>query len=379
MDKQLKRMLITVGFGVILFVGLSNLDHVIDFIYQTGKTIKPVIIAGILAFVLNVPLTKFSEFLEKIYSRFKKKPSDKAIQVQAFLLLLIVIAAIIALVCVILIPEIATSAKSAKEALEIHLPVWISKLNTLGINTDWLSYALNAIRNIDIAGILRTSVSGFTNTLIDTVTSTAGAVVNTVISIIIAFYLLMSRKTLTRQSKKLLKAYANDSVSDRAISICSLAKETYSNFFCGQCLEAIILGVLMFLAFVIFRLPYAGLVAVLTSVLSFIPYIGSFLACALGAVLTLMTSPIQALISIVVYQVVQFLENQFIYPRVVGRSVGLPALWTIIAVIVGGNLLGVLGMIFFIPFAAVIYKLLSSHINKKLLNKVTTKEKSTSD
>ena len=373
MDKQLKNMLITVGFGVILFVGLNNLNHIFDFIYRTSQMVKPVIIAGIVAFVLNVPLTKFSEFLEKIYSKFKKKPSDSAIQIQALLLLLIVIAAIITLICVILIPEIASSAKSAKSALETHLPIWISKLNNLGINTDWLSYALNAIKNIDIAGILKTGVSGFTNTLIDTVTSTAGIVFNTIISIIIAFYLLMSRKTLSRQSKKLLNAYANDSISDRIVNICVLARETYSNFFCGQCLEAIILGLLMFLAFSIFRLPYAGLVAVLTSVFSFIPYIGSFLACALGAVLTLMTSPIQALISIIVYQVVQFLENQFIYPRVVGRSVGLPALWTIIAVIVGGNLLGVVGMIFFIPLAALIYKLLSQHINKKLNKKCENK------
>lgn len=374
MDKQLKRMLITVGFGVILFVGLNNLDHIIAFIYKIGQMVKPVIIAGIVAFVLNVPLTKFSEFIEKLYSKCKKKPSENAIQIQALLLLLIVIAAIIALVCVILIPEIASSARSAKAALETHMPEWISKLNNLGINTEWLSYSLNAIKNIDIAGILKTSVSGFTNTLIDTVTSTAGVVFNAVISIIIAFYLLMSRKTLSRQSKKLLTAYADESLSDRIINICNLAKETYSNFFCGQCLEAVILGILMFLAFSIFRLPYAGLVAVLTSVLSFIPYIGSFLACALGAILTLMTSPFQALISIIVYQVVQFLENQFIYPRVVGRSVGLPALWTIIAVIVGGNLLGVLGMIFFIPLAAVIYRLLSTHINKKLLSKEKAEE-----
>ena len=129
--------------------------------------------------------------------------------------------------------------------------------------------------------------------------------------------------------------------------------------------SAICMGVLIFISFSIFRIPYAILIAVLTGVLSFIPYIGAFCACFIGALLVLMVNPLQALLSIIVYQVVQFIENQFIYPHVVGGSVGLAPLWTLVAVLIGGNLFGVLGMVFFIPLVAVLYQLVKEYTNKK--------------
>ena len=125
----------------------------------------------------------------------------------------------------------------------------------------------------------------------------------------------------------------------------------------------------MFTTFSIFRLPYAGLVAVLTAVSSFIPYVGSFLSCAVGAVLILMIDPMKALISVIVYTITQFCENQFIYPHVVGRAVGLPALWTLVAVLVGGKIGGILGMIFCIPLTSVFYTQVSIGVSKRLEKK----------
>lgn len=145
--------------------------------------------------------------------------------------------------------------------------------------------------------------------------------------------------------------------------------DIYADFLSRQCLEAVILGAMMGITFTICRLPYGGLVAVLTALLSFIPYVGSFLSCAVGAVIILTVSPMKALLSIAVYQIVQFIENQFVYPRVVGSAVGLPPLLTLLAVFVGGGLFGILGMIFFIPLTATAYTLLKESVNERLERK----------
>ena len=171
--------------------------------------------------------------------------------------------------------------------------------------------------------------------------------------------------------KKLLYATLKKETTDKISEIGALSVETYSKFLSGQTIEAVILGVLIFISFSIFRLPYAALIAFLTSFFAFVPYVGAFASCAIGAFLILLDSPDKVITCIIVYLVVQFVENQFIYPHVVGSSVGLSPLWTLMAAIIGGNLFGIVGIIFFIPLAAVLYTLLQKHVNKKLLiNKI---------
>ena len=185
----------------------------------------------------------------------------------------------------------------------------------------------------------------------------------------------------------MIYAHLSKNHADKICYISSLVNETYSKFFSGQCIEAVILGLLIFIAFTVFRLPYANLIAVLTAILSFIPYIGAFASCFIGALLIVMVDPWKGLLSIVVYQVVllvdpvlavrclivylavQFIENQFIYPRVVGGSVGLAPLWTLSAALIGGNLFGAIGMIFAIPVTAVLYVLLKDDANRRLQRK----------
>lgn len=210
-----------------------------------------------------------------------------------------------------------------------------------------------------------TGAGNFLSSALGIATSTISIIVNCFFSLVIALYILLSKKTLGRQCKKLLYVHVRKPIADCIYHVATLISKTYSKFLSGQCIEAIILGVLIFISFTIFRIPYAVLIAVLTGVLSFIPYIGAFFACFIGAVLVLMVNPLQALLSIIVYQVVQFIENQFIYPHVVGGSVGLAPLWTLVAVLIGGNLFGILGMIFFIPLVAVLYQLVKEYTNKK--------------
>ena len=152
----------------------------------------------------------------------------------------------------------------------------------------------------------------------------------------------------------------------RFVTYQALSMKHIPSFFSGQCIEAVILGLLIFIAFTVFRLPYANLIAVLTAILSFIPYIGAFASCFIGALLIVMVDPWKGLLSIVVYQVVQFIENQFIYPRVVGKSVGLSPLYTLVAAMIGGKLFGIIGIIFFIPLTAVIIELVKEDACRRI-------------
>ncbi|MDD3241103.1 MAG: AI-2E family transporter, partial [Lachnospira sp.] len=194
-------------------------------------------------------------------------------------------------------------------------------------------------------------------------------------SFIIAIYMLLYKKKLGAQTRKVLYAYCNEKVADKLCHVGQLINDSYAKFLSGQFIEAFIIAILLFIAFTIFRLPYAALIAVLAAVLSFIPYIGSLSACVIGAILILFISPWQAILSVVVFQVVQFLEGQFIYPHVVGNSVGLPAFYTLLAALLGGSLFGIVGIIFFIPFFAVIYTLVKESSAARLAKKGIQHEK----
>ena len=176
---------------------------------------------------------------------------------------------------------------------------------------------------------------------------------------------MVDKRALGRRFTKLLGLIFKEEMKEKVIKLGKTITTTYSSFLTGQCLEAVILGLLMFIGLSIFRVPYAALISVLAGVFSFIPFIGSFLACGFGALLIVLTNPIMALVEIAVFLVIQFIEGQFIYPRVVGDSVGLPAIFTLIAAILGDEMFGVFGMIFAIPLTAVIYTLLRDMANAK--------------
>ena len=189
---------------------------------------------------------------------------------------------------------------------------------------------------------------------------------NLSISVIIAVYVLMDKRRLLSQTERLLEAVFGKKVSSKVTGVTNLFAQTYASFLTGQCVEACILAVLMFITLSICRMPYAGLISIMAAVFQFVPYIGTFLACVVGAFLVLFTNPVLTIWFVIVFQIVQFIEGQFIYPRVVGSSVGLPALFTLMAVFLGGKFFGLLGMIFFIPLTSVIYQLLRDMVNNRL-------------
>lgn len=361
MNQKFKQNLLLIALAAALFAGMMNLGTVINFITTVFSIISPVLLGFLIAFILNVPMKGYEKILKKLTAKNKKPPKDKVIQFLSMLLTIISVLLVLFLVFWLVIPAVIDSIVSLYDLAMEQLPGWIELLKGYGINTELITQWIEKmnieelIKNISSnAGSLITTVISFASTAVSGVSSFA-------ISLILGIYVMLCKKDLSRHAHKLADAHLKPHVKDYIFHIGELISDTYSKFLSGQCFEACILGLLILIAFTVFRIPYASLIGVLTTVCAFIPLVGAFLSCAIGAFLVLIADPSKVLLAIIVYLVVQFIENQFIYPHVVGNSVGLSSLWTLVAVILGGNLFGVLGMIFFIPVMAVIMTLIKEY------------------
>lgn len=370
MDKSLKEKIFLIAFGGALLGAVFNMEMLVSMIRQLGGLIFPVVLGLILAFVLNVPMRGLQKKLTALLSKTGKSPNPKMVNIVSLFLTLLCILLVIVLAVRLIVPELVTSINSAYDMFKEKWPELQVMLEDYDIDTEavtaWMAGfdAENMLSKIiNGAGFFATHIADFANTTVSGLT-TAG------IAFVIAVYVLLSKITLSRHSRKFCRAYLSRKNIERVYRISRLINDTYARFISGQCLEAVILGCLIFIAFCIFRLPYAGITAILTSIFAFVPYIGAFCACGIGALLTLLADPSKVFLCIIVYLAVQFIENHFIYPNVVGNSVGLSPLWTLIAVVAGGKLFGLLGMILFIPLAAVIYALVREDANKRILARV---------
>ena len=370
MDKKTRQNLLLIACGVAMFAAVTNLNIIKDFLGWLGGLLLPVLAGLVLAFVLSVPMNGIRRGLERLFSKAKRKPGSGALNALSLVLTYLCLVLVIALVGLVAVPEIVNSVKSISTTVKEKWPEWMAVLRSWNVDTDAINSAVDqALAGLDFGKLLQSALSGAGSVLgsaVTVATTTISGVTTAVFTIIIGSYVLLDKDDLKRQSKMLIYAHLRRSHADRFCQICSLIQNTFTRFLSGQCMEAVILGLLMFIAFSVFRLPYAGVVAMLTTILAFVPYIGAFAACFMGAVLTLIGQPSKLILCILVYQGVQFIENQFIYPRVVGSSVGLPPLWTLAAALLGGKLFGILGMIFFIPLVAVIYSLVRDNTRRRL-------------
>ena len=367
MDKnRIKENLILVVTGVLLFVALTHTSAVLGgFNYVIGL-IMPLVVGGAIAFVLNVPMC----FFEKHYDSLIKKSNSKALKnmkapvcivvtLAVFLLVLFIIANVI-------IPNIIESIKSILIIVYENYPTWLAVLDGYGINTELIREMLAEINPQKITEAIKDGGVLLLSTAGQAATSVFGAVTNFILGLFIALYILASKKKLARQGRQLAYAYLRKSWADEVCEVASLTYKTFANFLSGQCLEAVILGVMFFIVLFIGKFPYAGTISVLIGCCSLIPFIGAFIGLFFGALMISVVSIKKMLIFVVIFFVVQQIEGQLVYPRVVGGSVGLPALWTLLAVIIGGNVSGILGIILFIPLFSVIYALLRRNVYSRL-------------
>lgn len=366
MDKRTKRCLSVTVVGVVLFVALMNLSSVINFLGGIVKLILPIIAGGILAMFISVPKNGIEKLLRRIVRKKKKQPTNKTFNILSFIITTVCILLVLTAVLTLIVPEIVRSSKNLYAQAEINISKWEAYLETQQFNVEWLD---DLISNIDFDKItqgITDGITGFFSKVKNTLSSAVNVIITSVFAVIISIYVTLGKEKVCGHARSLVLAYTKEKHSETILRFCRAFYQSFSDFLSGQCGEAVILGVLMFLAFLIFRLPYAGLVGVLTAVCAIIPYVGAFISCAVSIILTLLVSPLLAVRCVIVYLVVQFIENQFIYPRVVGKSVGLSPLYTLIAAMIGGKLFGIIGIIFFIPLTAVIIEFIKDDTDRRL-------------
>ena len=370
MIKSIKKVLLCIAFGVGLYVLLTNLDNFVGFFKTLYQLMIPVFLGFIMAFVLNVPMKALKKLYEFLFRNSKWKIPNKIVDVVCVILVLAMLALVVWAVVMLAIPSLVETVGDVIRIVQEQIPRLAKIFEENDIDPAVLEQIVDFL-HLDEDYNMGFNISAIISPLFTTVKSMLMSVVNIIFALVVCIYALLSKAELHLQVRRLGISIFPEKIARYLGHVYALARDTYSRFLSAQCIEAVILGVLMFLAFLAFGLPYAGLVAVLTALFSFLPYIGAFGACFIGAFLTLVAEPQKVLLCIIVYTVVQFTENQFIYPHVVGNSVGLSPVWTLVAALVGGNLLGLFGMIFFIPLASVIYTLLGEfttwRLNKKRL------------
>ena len=374
----MRRIMLLITFTVLLLVGVQRLEAVLDVLGFLWGIVAPLFAGAALAFVLNVPMSALERrlFPHKGEKKGKKKGVSPALARAASLLLTFLLLALIVLLLVlVVVPQLVESVSSlggyvaaaagrfvtwAEEQFAAY-PEITNRLENLSIN--WAELAKN------LWDFLTTGVGSVVSTTISATMRVFSAISAGFISFIFAIYLLLQKEKLGLQCRKALYAVLPKRGADETVRVCSLSHKVFSSFITGQCVEAVILGAMFFISMTILRMPYALLVGCLIAVTALIPIVGAFIGCIVGAFLLLMVSPMQALVFVALFLILQQVEGNLIYPHVVGSSVGLPSIWVLAAVSVGGSLMGIAGMLVFIPLTSVLYTLFRKFVNGRLKQK----------
>ena len=303
MNKQLKQQILVVAFGVTLFAVLMNLNDVAGFFRTFTSILSPIFSGLLLAFILSVPMLGIARRLKGVFPRLKEKTVDAL----SLVLTMACVAVLVCLLCVLAIPQLTASVKSIAELARANWPNWAALLNSYGIDTTELTKLAASFNWKMAVEKLFTGAGAVIGSVVDLAGSTVTVTVNAVFAIVIMFYVLLGRRELGRQCRSFLYAYFKKPTAERICHVAKLTHDTYTKFFSGQCIEVLILGTMIFLAFSAFRIPYAALTAVLTAAFAFVPYIGAFASCLIGVLLTLMAVPEKAILCFIVYQMVQFM------------------------------------------------------------------------
>lgn len=369
--ETMKKLMVLITFTVLLLAGLQHLDVVLGALGFLWGIAFPLALGGMAAFVLNVPMS----FLErKLFPPAKKgKRTSPALARGASLLLtFLLLAAAIALLVLVIVPQLAASVSglgATVMAAALRLIDWAEEQFAAypqitqwleGLTVDWQGLVKN------LWTFLTSGVGSVVTSTISVTMRVFSAVSTGFIALIFAVYLLLQKEKLGLQCRRALYALLPKRGAERIVEVCALSRRIFASFITGQCVEAVILGAMFFAAMTLLRMPYALLVGCLIAVTALIPIVGAFIGCIVGAFLLLMVSPMQAAIFVALFLVLQQVEGNLIYPHVVGSSVGLPSIWVLAAVSIGGSLMGVAGMILFIPLTSVAYTLFRDFVARRL-------------
>lgn len=363
---QIKQRLLVVCGGVAFFCALQNLPAVVWALRWVLGILSPFLVGGAIAFILNVPMRAMEACLPR-GKRWKtlRRPL-------ALILTLAAMTGVVTLAVCVISPGVGDAVRSISGQLPAafqrvqeqlaELESWLPQLETLAadLQFDWKAFSEKAVT------LLRDWGGGLVSSGGVLMAGVVSGVSTFVIGLIFSFYVLLQKERLARQGRQVLYALFPESWADKALEILRLSGRTFSSFLSGQCVEAVILGALFVAAMTIFRMPYALLVGVLIALTALIPVVGAFIGCVVGALLIAVTNPWQAVGFVVLFLVIQQIEGNLIYPHVVGNSVGLPSIWVLAAVTLGGKLMGIAGMLFFIPLCSVLYALFRGFVKARL-------------
>ena len=347
---------------------VENINVVGDIIEKIISIISPFVIGAAIAFILNLPMGFFEAKLSNFKTKKGKKLNKSFIRAISLILAIVVIALILTLIVNLIVPEIINIISLLIE----KLPYYGAELKNIATTiTQDFPQVNEMIKNIDINNKelqeqVKTLATSFLSTSVSFVGNMVNSIVNSVVAIVFAAYILTSKDKLKSQAKKVLYAYNDNEKAEKIIDLGRTARNIFRRFISGQCLEATILGTLSIIGMLILNVPYAVPIGVLIGVTALIPIVGAFIGIIIGAVLILSVEPVKVVTFIIYILILQQIEGNLIYPKVVGNSVGLPGIWVLVAVAIGGDLFGIIGMLLGLPTASVLYTLFKQNVYRKL-------------
>ena len=374
-----KEIMLLIIFIAVVGWGVLNFHTLVGFVIGFLGMLKPFAIGAAMAFVINLPL----KFIEEKMLRNMPEKYNGAKRTLGIVLSLVFFAAIIYFVVISVIPQMARTVNQLAQKIPVFFnnvfqqaeilladnPQALEFIN----NLEYQSMNWNQIIN-NAVNFLKSGVGSILTSTVSVAGSLFGSIVNGIIAFISSLYILSQKEKLKDQAKRMVSAYFKEKTQKRIVYVFQLLYNNFSKFLTGQCIEAVILGCLFVVAMTIFRMPYAFMIGVLIAFTALIPLVGAFIGCFVGAFFILVDTPIKALWFVIMFLIIQQLEGNLIYPKVVGNSVGLPSLWVLVAVTLGSSMFGVVGMLMFIPIFSTAYTLLREDVNKRNAKKEKLKQ-----
>ncbi len=367
--KTIRSIFLGVVGCIVLYWLLHETERVTTVVKVLWNILQPFIAGAAVAFVLNVPMRAIEKGLKGV----KKNGLRRGL---AILLTLLAVLLVVTGIVYLLIPQLLDTIESIIDILPGFFNRLQEQINDfLGNNPEILTWLTE---NTDFAsinwpdllqkavGVISNSLTSVVDTAVSTVISLGTGIFNAILSFVFATYCLARKEILARQGRRLLYAFLPETVSDETVRILRMSNVTFSNFISGQCLEALILGCMFAVCMPIFKMPFVPLVSVVIAVTALVPIVGAFAGCIIGAFFILVQNPLMAFWFVILFLILQQIEGNLIYPRVVGTSIGLPGMWVLVALALGSNLMGVGGMLLMIPLVSVLYALLREITDKRL-------------
>ena len=365
-----KELILLILFIAVVCLSVLNFSTVVGMVTNFLGMIKPFVIGLAIAFVANIPMKFFEEkLLGRMPEQYKSTKRTLGICL-AFLFF----AAIIAFVVISVIPQLGRTINQ----LAGKIPVFFNRLfheaeilladnpQALEFINDLEYQSMNWNHILDkTVNVVKNGVGSLLSSTVTMAGSLFGSLVSGIISFIFSIYVLSQKEKLKDQARRIVKAYFKEKTQEKIMYVFNLLYRNFSKFITGQCVEAVILGCLFVVAMTIFKMPYAFMIGVLIAFTALIPLVGAFIGCFVGAFLILVDTPGKALWFIILFLIIQQIEGNLIYPKVVGNSVGLPSLWVLVAVTLGSSMFGVAGMLIFIPLFSTAYTLIREDVNKR--------------